>query len=81
MKSLVIINACVRQAASRTLRIAEPIIEALSRWYKMTRYDLPEMDIVPLNPGLFEERGRGEIPAWAKEAATAIAKVQHHSGT
>lgn len=75
MKSLVVIDACVRQSDSRTLRISEPIIEALSKRYKVIRYDLPEMDIVPLNPGLFAERGLGEIPSWAKEAATAIAKA------
>lgn len=73
MKKLVVIDACVRQSDSRTLRIAEPIIDALSKRYKITRYDLPEMDIVPLNPGLFAERSEGEIPAWAKEAAEAIA--------
>lgn len=75
MKSLVVIDACVRQSDSRTLRIAEPIIDALSKRYKIIRYDLPEMDIVPLNPGLFAERGEGEIPAWAKKAATAIANA------
>ena len=75
MKTLVVIDACVRQSDSRTLRIAEPIIEALSKRYKVIRYDLPEMDIVPLNPGLFAERGLGEIPSWAKEAATAISKA------
>ena len=75
MKTLVVIDACVRQSDSRTLRIAEPIIEALSKRYKVIRYDLPGMDIVPLNPGLFEERELGEIPAWASEAATAIAKA------
>ena len=73
MKSLVVINACVRQADSRTLRIAEPVIEALTKRYKITRYDLPDMDIVPLNPELFAERGLGEIPSWASEAASAIA--------
>ena len=73
MKSLVVINACVRQSDSRTLRIAEPIIEALTKRYKITRYDLPDMDIVPLNPELFAERGLGEIPSWASEAASAIA--------
>lgn len=73
MKKLVVIDACVRQSDSRTLRIAEPIIDALAKRYKITRYDLPEMDIVPLNPGLFAERSEGEIPAWAKEAAEAIA--------
>ena len=75
MKSLVIIDACVRQSDSRTLRIAEPVIEALSKRYRITRYDLPQMDIVPLNPGLFEERGLGEIPSWARDAATAIAQA------
>ena len=59
MKSLVVIDACVRQSDSRTLRIAEPIIEALSERYKLTRYDLPEMDIVPLNPGLGQRSGNG----------------------
>ena len=73
MKSLVVINACVRQADSRTLRIAEPVIEALAKRYKITCYDLPDMDIVPLNPELFAERGLGEIPSWASEAASAIA--------
>lgn len=73
MQKLVFIEACVRQSDSRTLRIAEPIVSALSKRYKVTRYDLPDMDIVPLNPGLFEERGVGEIPGWAKEAAQSIA--------
>ena len=73
MKSLVVINACVRQADSRTLRIAEPIIAALSERYAVTRYNLPEMDIPPLNPEIFARRGVGEIPEWAQEAARAIA--------
>lgn len=75
MKSLVVIDACVRQSDSRTLRIAEPIIEALAKRYKITRFDLTEMDIVPLNPRLFAERGLGGPPAWAKEAATAFARA------
>ena len=73
MKKLIFIDACVRQRDSRTLRIAEPIVSALSKRYEITRYDLPEMDIVPLNPGLFDERGAGEIPQWATEAAKSIA--------
>ena len=71
---LVVINACVRQADSRTLRIAEPIIEALAKRYEIIRYDLPEMEgIVPLTPALFAERGNGIIPSWALEAARAVA--------
>ena len=74
MGKLVIVNACVRGAESRTLRIAEPVIAALSKRYETVRYDLPEMEgVTPLTPALFDERGRGEIPAWALEAARAIA--------
>ena len=74
MNKLVIVDACVRQRDSRTLRIAEPIISALAERYEVVRYDLPEMEgIVPLDPRLFEERGRGEIPAWAMQAARDIA--------
>ena len=75
MKKLVVINACVREADSRTLRIAEPIIEALGKRYSTKRYDLPEMDIVPLTPGLYAQRAVGVVPEWAKEAAQAIAKA------
>ena len=73
MKKLVVINACVRQADSRTLRIAEPIIEALGKRYSIKRYDLPEMEIVPLTPGLYAQRAEGVVPEWAKQAAQAIA--------
>ena len=51
---LVVINACVRQGDSRTLKIAEPVIQALAEHYETVRYDLPEMEgIVPLTPALF----------------------------
>ena len=73
MKSLVVIDACVRQSESRTLRIAEPLVDALSRRYTVTRFRLPEMDIVPLTPALYTGRGNGEIPSWAEAAARAIA--------
>jgi FMN-dependent NADH-azoreductase len=74
MKKLVVIDACVRQDESRTRRIAEPVISALSDRYEVIRYDLPEMEeIAPLDPVLFGERGRGEIPAWALRAARDIA--------
>ena len=76
MKKLVVIDACVRQGESRTRRIAEPVISALAERYEVVRYDLTEMGgIVPLDPGLFEERGRGDIPAWALEAAREIASA------
>ena len=63
----------MRQAESRTLRIAEPIIEALAKRYSVTRYNLPEMEIVPLTPGLYGQRAEGVVPEWAIEAAQSIA--------
>ena len=76
MRKLVVVNACVRESESRTLRIAEPIIAALSERYDVIRYDLPEMDgVVPLTPELYAARCRGEVPAWALEAAMAIASA------
>ena len=74
-KSLVIINACVRQADSRTLRIAEPVLEALEpKFGAVYHYDLPEMKgVVPLTPKTFAERGEGKIPAWAIRAARQVA--------
>ena len=71
---LVVINACVRQGDSRTLKIAEPVIQALAERYETVRYDLPEMEgVVPLTPALFAARGAGEVPAWAASAAREIA--------
>ena len=74
MEKLVVIDACVRQDESRTRRIEEPVISALSYRYEVIRYNLPEMEgIVPLDPGLFAGRGRGDVPAWALQAARDIA--------
>lgn len=71
---LVVINACIRQGDSRTLKIAEPVIQALAERYETVRYDLPEMEgVVPLTPALFAARGAGEVPAWAASAAREIA--------
>ena len=74
MSKLVVINACVRQRDSRTLRISEPIIDALALRYSVTRYDLPLMDgVVPLSPVKLAERESGLIAPWALEAAKNIA--------
>lgn len=74
MKKLVFVDACVRKDESRTLRIAEPVIAALSEKYRIVRYSLPDMEgIVPLDPVMFAERGQGDIPSWAVRAAKDIA--------
>ena len=64
MKKLVVIDACVREGDSRTLRIAEPIISALSARYAVTRYRLPAMDIRPLDPAQFAQRGQRFLCTW-----------------
>ena len=76
-KNLLIVDACVRQADSRTLRIAEPILKALEPHFASSyRYLLPEMeDIAPLTPKTFAERGEGKVPAWAADAAKRIASA------
>ncbi len=75
-KKLVVIDACIRQAESRTWRIAEPVVDALKKRYETTVYHLPEMEyIVPLNPGTFKERGNGETPQWAVDCAKTIAEA------
>ena len=75
MKKLVVIDACIRGEESRTRRIAEPIIEALSKRYEITRFDLTQMDIRPLTPATYAERAAGQVPAWAVEAAKAVAEA------
>ncbi len=76
MTKLVFIDACIRQDESRTRRIAYPILSALSQRYEIVRYALPEIDgIVPLDPKLYEERGQGDIPAWAVQAAKDISEA------
>lgn len=75
-KKLVVIDACVRQRDSRTLRIAEPIVEALAKRYETVVYRLPEMEgVVPLTPALFAERNAGAVPEWAADAARQIASA------
>ena len=74
MKKLVYIQACVRTAESRTLRIAESVVTALEERYEIVRYDLTGMEgAVPLTPASYAGRGAGDIPAWALEAAKEIA--------
>ena len=76
MKKLVVIDACVRQRDSRTLRIAEPVIEALSSRYQTIIYRLPEMDgVVPLTPQLFAARGAGDSKI-ASALSTALPLAQ-----
>lgn len=77
MKTLVVINACVRKSDSRTLRIARPIIDALSQRHKLISYDLPQMDIVPLNPVVLREPDcAGGLVLYSNAELTAVDLVQ-----
>ena len=75
MSKLVVIDACIRGEASRTGRIAEPIIEKLAQRYEVTRFDLTKMDIAPLTPETYAQREAGVVPAWAVEAAKTLAEA------
>ncbi len=75
MKKLVFIDACLRGEVSRTRRLAVPIIEALTKRYDITRYDLTQMPMEPLTPETYAQREAGNVPAWAVEAAKAIAEA------
>ena len=75
MKKLVVIDACIREEESRTRRIAEPIVGALAKRYEITRFDLTKMDIAPLTPETYAQRMAGDVPAWAVEAAKALAEA------
>ena len=75
MKKLVVIDACIREKESRTRRIAEPIIQVLSKRYEIIRYDLTKMPMEPLTPKTYADRAAGIVPEWALEAARAIASA------
>ena len=77
MKTLVVINAYVRKSDSRTLRIARPIIDALSQRHKLISYDLPQMDIVPVNPVVLREPDcAGGLVLYSNAELTAVDLVQ-----
>ena len=75
MSKLVVIDACIRGEASRTRRIAEPVIEALAKRYEIVRFDLTKMDLAPLTPETYAQREAGIVPAWAVEAAKTLAEA------
>ena len=70
---LLFIDACVRGDESRTRGIAVPIVAALSTRYEVEKIDLTSMDISPLTPSSYAERGKGNTPEWAEKAARKIA--------
>ena len=57
MKKLTFINACIREGESRTLRLANPLIEELSKRYEVTEIKLSHSDLKPITFPLYKERG------------------------
>ena len=75
MEKLVYIDACVRDEESRTKRIAEPIVEALSSRYEVERITLNELHLEVVQKEKLKERMNGHIEepilTYAKHIASA----------
>lgn len=56
MKKLLFINACIRGKDSRTLSVAEPLLQELAQRYEIQRLDLSDADISPVTGTLYAER-------------------------
>ena len=57
MKKLTFINVCIREGESRTLRLASPIIEELSKRYEITEIKLSRSALAPITFQQYHERG------------------------
>ena len=75
MAKLVYINCCLRKEESSTLKIANPIIEALNEKYVIQEIDLNEINLDVLDYEKFHQRMGGfvreEILGYAKAIAEA----------
>ena len=61
MKKLLYIDACTRNAESRTKRIAEPVIESLRNSYDITTLTLNDLDLTVVQEELIRQRNGGDI--------------------
>ena len=57
MKKLTFINACVREGDSRTLKLAKPLMEELSKRYDITEIKLSRSELTPITLPLYTQRG------------------------
>lgn len=75
MKKLLYIDACIRDDASRTKRIAEPIVKALEEKYDVQRYVLNDMELEIVQKDLIRKRLNGMIDptvmSWAETVRDA----------
>ncbi|MBQ8669657.1 MAG: NAD(P)H-dependent oxidoreductase [Oscillospiraceae bacterium] len=75
MKKLLYIDACIRNAESRTKRIAIPIVEALKERYEVEPLCLNEMELEIVKEDLIRRRNNGRIDpvvmGWAERVRDA----------
>jgi len=75
MKKLLYIDACIRDEASRTKRIATPIVEALKEKYEVETFNLNELNLSIVQKELLTKRMNGdidkEVMAWAESVRDA----------
>lgn len=72
MKSLLYIDACVRDEESRTKRVAEPIMEELAKKYDVTKFVLNELSLDVVKMPLLAKRLAGDIPQEVMSWAEAV---------
>lgn len=72
LKSLLYIDACVRDEESRTKRVAEPIMEELAKKYDVTKFVLNELSLDVVKMPLLAKRLAGDIPQEVMSWAEAV---------
>ena len=72
LKSLLYIDACVRDEESRTKRVAEPIMEKLAKKYDVTKFVLNELPLDVVKKPLLAKRQTGDIPQEVMSWAEAV---------
>lgn len=61
MKKLMVIDCCMREG-SRTERILNPVVEALSSRYEVERIEVEDLHLTAVDSRVLEERASGYVP-------------------
>lgn len=72
MNKLVYIDACIRDDASRTKKIASPIVEELKKKYDVTTLAINELKLDIVQKDLINKRLNGDIPEYVMNWAETI---------
>lgn len=75
MNKIVYINACVRKEKSRTLRLANPLLDVLRKRYDVFEIDLTENLLSPITTDLYIERCNKGITVNERELGEKVAKA------